>query len=123
MNLKGNNSKKEQQRIRAIPATKFSKCNKLSFKDENAAREFINRLKKTASGAKAIKATRAYLCPDCQNWHTTSQQDHKNAEIKKLKAFISTQNTLIKLLQKKIEILQKQEAQWKPVPYVITPLP
>jgi hypothetical protein len=84
-------------------------CIKASFSDEKQALFYISKLKATSSRTKVPK--RAYLCPDCLNWHLTSSDDIDNVMEAKYKQKYEGQifhlNTQISNLKLKLENQKK----------------
>jgi len=76
-------------------------CPKTYFATEKDAEFYIDKLKQTSNRAKRPK--RAYLCPDCFQWHLTSQDKDLPSIIK----YRQKINELQKLIAEKNEIINK----------------
>jgi hypothetical protein len=76
-------------------------CTKTYFATEKDAEFYISKLKQTSTRGKIPK--RAYLCPDCFQWHLTSQDKDILAIIK----YRQKINELQKLIAEKNEIIHK----------------
>jgi hypothetical protein len=92
-------------------------CKKTSFCNEQFAKDYINKLQKTSSRYKIPQ--RAYLCPDCLNWHLTSHIDgddlkynnmvkNYESQIKNLINDIKNRDKFISDLKQKITKLQRE---------------
>ncbi len=72
-------------------------CKKVSFADERSANEYINKLKSTSERVNV--PIRAYLCPQCFNWHLTSQKTKEaqifESKIEELQKTIQEQKRII----------------------------
>lgn len=79
-------------------------CKKVSFADESSANFYIHKLKRTSE--RKTVPIRAYLCPNCNCWHLTSQEtkdiEMLNRQIKNLKAKVEHYKRENEILKNKL---------------------
>lgn len=82
-------------------------CTKTSFANEENADFYIKKLKATSYRKK--KPVRSYLCPNCLNWHITSQTDKDKEYLQGLHDEIRRKNEQITHLAQIIHKLKTQK--------------